>query len=350
MQTYELLVENRSVRANSPDTTLVRTSVGVDQVHVLFDSEEWLGFPVSITFAQDDEIYTETLVLSELDGSDWVAEATVTVPSKVTGMVGPIRVTFQGTDQDGNHIITAKGSPLSVEEAGDVVYGEEPSEPTVTQFERAYAAAMTAAANAQTVVDNLGSRLDSMVSDALSEIDARIASIGSPPAATTSSLGVVRVGNGIDVEDGTISVTIPDPSGLSDGQLSLLRNLQLLAQYAFDTSFASGVLQDDVTVKVSALPRASIEDYGVVMPDGATIVVDSNGLLRANAIYHEWDGSVLTVRSYSGSSSADLRGPAGPQGPEGPQGPAGYELTDDDLDRISERVLELYELGDGVRY
>lgn len=350
MQTYELLVENRSVRANSDDMTLVRTSVGVDQVHVLFDSEEWLGFPVSITFAQGDEIYTETLVLSELNDSEWVAEATVTVPYEVIDMVGPIRVTFQGTDSEGRRIITAKGSPLSVEEAGDVVIGPEPDEPTSTQFERAYAAAMTAASNAQTVVDNLEGRLDSMVSDALAEIDQRIATIGSPPAATTDTFGVVRVGSGIDVDEGTISVTMPDPTGLSEQQLNLLRNLQLLAQYGFETSFVDGVLQDDLKVRESALVTASNDRYGTVRTDGVTIVVDGNGLLRANGMYHEWDGTVLTVKSYAGSSSADLRGPAGPQGPEGPQGPAGYELTENDIDAISEAILERYALGDGERY
>lgn len=38
---------------------------------------------------------------------------------------------------------------------------------------------------------------------------------------------------------------------------------------------------------------------------------------------HQWDGTVLTITSASGTSSADLRGPQGPQGPEGKQGPQG---------------------------
>lgn len=40
-------------------------------------------------------------------------------------------------------------------------------------------------------------------------------------------------------------------------------------------------------------------------------------------ITHEWSGSVLTVTSDSGTSSADLKGPKGDTGPRGPQGPAG---------------------------
>lgn len=38
---------------------------------------------------------------------------------------------------------------------------------------------------------------------------------------------------------------------------------------------------------------------------------------------HSWEGSVLTVTSASGTSSADLRGPKGDAGPTGPEGPAG---------------------------
>lgn len=38
---------------------------------------------------------------------------------------------------------------------------------------------------------------------------------------------------------------------------------------------------------------------------------------------HSWQGSVLTVTSASGTSSADLRGPKGDSGANGPEGPAG---------------------------
>lgn len=46
-------------------------------------------------------------------------------------------------------------------------------------------------------------------------------------------------------------------------------------------------------------------------------------------IKHEWSGSILTITSASGSSSADLKGPKGDTGPRGPQGPAGI-LVDKD--------------------
>lgn len=46
-------------------------------------------------------------------------------------------------------------------------------------------------------------------------------------------------------------------------------------------------------------------------------------------IRHEWTGSVLTITSASGTSSADLKGPKGDTGPRGPQGPAGIILDEE---------------------
>ena len=42
---------------------------------------------------------------------------------------------------------------------------------------------------------------------------------------------------------------------------------------------------------------------------------------------HSWNGTVLSVTSASGTSSADLVGPQGPAGATGPQGPAGVDGT-----------------------
>ena len=42
------------------------------------------------------------------------------------------------------------------------------------------------------------------------------------------------------------------------------------------------------------------------------------------SVTHSWDGSVLTVMSASGSSSADLKGPQGDAGEQGPKGEDGY--------------------------
>ena len=234
MQTYEILVQNRAVKGNSKDMTLVRTSVGIDVMHVLFDSEEWLGFPVTVTFAQGDDVITIPLVLSTVDSADWVAEAECVIPHEVIDTVGPIRVTFQGTDQDGNHIITAKGSPLSVEESGDVITGDLPSDvPTLDQWNQAYAKAMEAANAAQSLVNNLQSQIDEIVSSAESDIAALT---GINPA-TRESLGVVKIGNGIMVtEDGTIS-SPSSGGGMTTEQAVALVNLSRLAYACFDTEF-----------------------------------------------------------------------------------------------------------------
>ncbi len=47
----------------------------------------------------------------------------------------------------------------------------------------------------------------------------------------------------------------------------------------------------------------------------------------AGQIFHEWNGTVLTITSDSGTSSADLKG-VGEMGPRGPQGPAGVSVGD----------------------
>ena len=49
----------------------------------------------------------------------------------------------------------------------------------------------------------------------------------------------------------------------------------------------------------------------------------------AGEVKHQWNGSILTVISDAGASSADLKGPKGDTGPRGPQGPGGVIYNDD---------------------
>ena len=49
----------------------------------------------------------------------------------------------------------------------------------------------------------------------------------------------------------------------------------------------------------------------------------------AGEIKHEWNGTILTITSDSGTSSMDLKGGAGDLGPRGPQGPAGVIYGED---------------------
>jgi len=275
MQTYELKVVNRDIVANSEDMSLVRTSIGMDQVHVLFDSPEWLDFPVKVTFAQGDDIVTQGLVLSAVSNSDeWSAEATVTVPYEVIDMVGKIRVTFQGTDANGNHIITAYGTPLEVEEAGDVVDGTMPADaPTINEWQQAYADAMAAVNRAQTLVTELESRLSDMVAGVEGDINETISEriAESTVVATDSTLGSVKVGSGLTINSsGVLSTTSRYEIGAE--QAAAIANLSSLAYYCFDTSFDDdGDLEPTATLKATAIPLESIVD-------GETITVSEGKL------------------------------------------------------------------------
>lgn len=44
-----------------------------------------------------------------------------------------------------------------------------------------------------------------------------------------------------------------------------------------------------------------------------------------SGITHEWNGTILTITSDSGTSSMDLKGATGDDGARGPQGPAGRD-------------------------
>lgn len=300
MQTYELLVQNRAVKANSTDTTLVRTSIGIDEVHVYFDSDEWLEFPVTVTFAQgDDVLVTTSLTVSEIEDSDeWVAEATVTVPYEVIEATGAIRVTFQGTDSNGRHIITAKGSPLSVEEAGDVDEGSMPSDaPTVDQWTQAYADAMEVINEAASLVSNFESNLNTMVTEVQEGLEAQVEEVYVP--ATTSSLGVIQVGNGLTIDANGI-LAAEETNGITSDQVLQIVNLASLAYYCFDTTFDDdGILEEGAMVKYTALPidgatmladeddaviyaaTATTSSLGVVRPDGDTVTIDNDGVISA---------------------------------------------------------------------
>ena len=279
MQTYEILVRNRAVLPNSQDMTLVRTSVGIDQVHVMFDNAEWLDFPIKITFGQGEDLVTTPLTVSLIDGSDeWVAEATVTVPYEVIDMTGPIRVTLQGTDSEGRHIITAQGSPLSVEEAGDVDEGSMPEDaPTQDEWHQAYADARVLMNEMRTTIDSLQARIDEIVQEAKDEIDEEVERGLSP--ATTASLGVVQVGNGLSVTDGGI-LSADETNGITTSQVLQLANLARLAAFGFDTEFDdAGILKNTVKVKSGALPI-----------DGETIKVNDDGLLYVTLTSADGEG------------------------------------------------------------
>ena len=221
MQTYELLVKERSVQPNSADMTMVRTSVGIDKVHILFDNAEWLDFGITITFGNGNTLVTQPLVVSALADDLWVAEAECVVPWEVLQDVGNVRVTLQGTDSDDRHIITAYGAPLSVEEAGDTDDGEPPEDaPTIDQYTAAMNAALEAANEASSAAE--------------AAEDAAEAAAQAVPIATYAIAGKVKPdGNTVTIDsDGTISAvqqgyTLPTASSSRLGGVKVGNNLTI---------------------------------------------------------------------------------------------------------------------------
>ena len=279
MQTYDIYVKGRTIYANSADMALVRTSVGVDQVHVLFDNIEWLGFPVSVTFAQGGDAVTRVLAVTEVTDSEWRAEGTMTVPYEVVDMVGPIWVTIHGTDEDGNRIITAKGAPLRVEEEGYAGEGIAPSETvTPSELEQAYALAMEAVNQAASLVENLRNQIDDIVSGARDDIT-RIYGNGYGPA-TKWELGLIKVGEGLSIApDGTLT----GHGGMTKGQLETMQMLVSLANGIADFDYDNGSVSG-VSVRQSVLPVATDDSLGIVKTDGVTTYMDDDGTLHAYTI------------------------------------------------------------------
>lgn len=64
--------------------------------------------------------------------------------------------------------------------------------------------------------------------------------------------------------------------------------------------------------------------------------------MMAGTITHEWNGTILTITSDSGTSSADLQGSKGNTGQRGAQGPAGVIVKPDGTIDTSQYATETY--------
>ena len=62
----------------------------------------------------------------------------------------------------------------------------------------------------------------------------------------------------------------------------------------------------------------------------------------AGTITHEFNGTILTITSDSGTSSCDLKGGKGDTGPRGAQGPAGVIVNPDGTIDMSQYATETY--------
>ena len=64
--------------------------------------------------------------------------------------------------------------------------------------------------------------------------------------------------------------------------------------------------------------------------------------MMAGTITHEFNGTILTITSDSGTSSVDLKGGKGDTGPRGAQGPAGVIVNQDGTIDTSAYATETY--------
>ena len=119
MQTYILAVRDRTITSESADSTLVRTSVGVDQIEMRFYSAEWLDFDLSVALKVGGTLIEQSIEPTAAIDAAWLASCTLAVPDSILQHDGPLAVTVHGTDESDNHIITAKAYPLVIEHEGD---------------------------------------------------------------------------------------------------------------------------------------------------------------------------------------------------------------------------------------
>lgn len=82
-------------------------------------------------------------------------------------------------------------------------------------------------------------------------------------------------------------------------------------------------IQQTAAEQIALLAQEAVDTASALRADADA------GLFDGEDAKHQWDGSVLTITSASGTSSADLRGPQGPEGKQGPQGQAGKDAPQD---------------------
>ena len=88
-------------------------------------------------------------------------------------------------------------------------------------------------------------------------------------------------------------------------------------------------------------PQGPKGETGDIGPKGDTGAAGANGNDGVSCT-HSWYGTVLSVTSASGTSSADLVGPQGPTGATGPTGPAG---ADGSIVSVSQTISSGTEIG-----
>lgn len=119
MQTYTIAVTDRTLALASTDRTLVRTGRGVDEIELLFYSDEWLDFPLKCALAINGDITEISITLeSPTTDDEWLARAVVDVPDEVLESAGALGVTVHGKISDDEYIVSALSIPLEIRQEG----------------------------------------------------------------------------------------------------------------------------------------------------------------------------------------------------------------------------------------
>ena len=119
MQVYMLNIADRRVTAEG-DSTLVRTSSGVDVLRLLFYDEEWLGFSLECVLSSGGTVAVigDAFTLSSGDDTAHVASKELPIPDWVLVEEGLVGVCVHGSNGTGDHIITEASWPLEVRREG----------------------------------------------------------------------------------------------------------------------------------------------------------------------------------------------------------------------------------------
>lgn len=138
--------------------------------------------------------------------------------------------------------------------------------------------------------------------------------------------------------DGTINFNgYATEQYVNDKVAELERDVELEDYYTKDETLALIPDTSDFATKLyvdQAIEAIDIEDidlsnyYTKSEVDAAIDYAKPEDGKDGQSATHSWNGSVLTITSASGTSSADLQGPQGPQGPAGPEGPQGPKGVD----------------------
>lgn len=163
MNRHTITVDGQSARLS--DTKVVQGTVNTDEVEVVLP-DEWklAGCTTSITFSDGENTVTPALV-----------DGVCVFPWECAQNVGTATAAIVVRSADGSTVMrhAVLKQPFKVVQA-DILDGTEPTEPTVSEWQQAYAAAVAATEAATKAAQSVG--------DAVAKVDAAVAQVDAAAA------------------------------------------------------------------------------------------------------------------------------------------------------------------------